>query len=223
MTPLSPDGRELAGLVPPAGLVGITGAPGAGKSTLAQWLAAAYGAVVVPMDGFHLADDELRRRGLLAVKGAPATFDAEGYAALLRRLRGRTATGETVLAPAFDRRTEQPVAGAIAVPPEAGLVVTEGNYLLLDEPRWQAVREQLDHVWLVRTDSTLRVERLVARHVRFGKSPAQARAWVERVDEPNAALVEAVADRADVVLDLTEWAPPGLDGADGPHPSGSPV
>ena len=204
---ISVDGRELAELVPARGLLGIAGAPGAGKSTLAQWLATAYGAVVVPLDGFHLDDVELRRRGLLDHKGAPETFDAEGYAALLRRLRERAVTGETVLAPTFDRVVEQPVAGAIAVPPEVPLVVTEGNYLLLDEPRWRAAREQLDAVWQVHTEPVLRRLRLVARHVRFGKSPEQAEAWVQRVDEPNAALVESVADRADVVLDLTEWAP----------------
>ena len=110
------------------------------------------------------------------------------------------------MAPRFDRRLEQPVAGAIPVPAEAGLVVTEGNYLLLDEPRWRAVRAELDEVWHVRVDEALRLERLVARHVEFGKTPDEARAWVARVDQPNAVLVEAAAERADRVLDLTDWA-----------------
>lgn len=183
-------------------LLGVTGAPGAGKSTLAAALAAEHGGVVVPMDGFHLADVELERRGLRDRKGAPETFDAEGYSALLARVRA--GEEDAVMAPAFDRTIEQPVAGSIPVPAE-GLVVTEGNYLLLDEPRWRAVRAQLDAVWHVRVDETLRLERLVARHVEFGKTPAQARAWVERVDQPNAVLVEAAASRADAVLDLTDW------------------
>jgi pantothenate kinase len=183
-------------------LLGVSGAPGAGKSTFAAALASAYAGVTVPMDGFHLADVELTRRGLRDRKGAPETFDAEGYAALLGRVRARE---QLVMAPAFDRSLEQPVAGSLAVPASAGLVVTEGNYLLLDEPRWRAVRAQLDAVWHVTVDEAVRVERLVARHVRFGKTPDEARAWVARVDEPNAVLVEAAAARADLVLDLTDW------------------
>ncbi|RYP86890.1 nucleoside/nucleotide kinase family protein [Nocardioides guangzhouensis] len=206
---LGPAGAELAGLVPAVGerrfLLGVTGAPGAGKSTLATHLAVACGATVVPMDGFHLADVELVRRGIRDRKGAPETFDGWGYAALLARVRDRPPY--VVLAPGFERGLEQPIAGAVPVLPTAGLVVTEGNYLLLDDPEWRAVRSTLDAVWHVRTDDAVRRERLVARHVRFGKSPDAARAWVDRVDEPNARLVEAAAHRADLVLDLTDWVP----------------
>ena len=180
-------------------LLGLTGAPGVGKSTLAARLASAWDAVVVPMDGFHLADVELARRGLLGRKGAPETFDAEGYAALLARVRGRE---PLVMAPSFERDLEQPIAGALPVPGSAPIVVTEGNYLLLDQPRWQAVRAHLDAVWHLRVDPALRRERLVARHVAFGKSPDEAEAWVRAVDDPNAALVEAAAERADLVIDL---------------------
>ncbi len=187
---------------PDVRLLGVTGAPGAGKSTFARALVERHGGVVVPMDGFHLADVELVRRGLRDRKGAPETFDAEGYAALLGRVAARDGL---VMAPAFERGLEQPVAASIPVPPDAGLVVTEGNYLLLDEPRWRSVRAQLDTVWHVRVDEDLRLERLVSRHVEFGKSPEEARAWVERVDQPNAVLVEAAASRADRVLDLTGW------------------
>lgn len=183
-------------------LLGLTGAPGVGKSTYAAALAAEHGLAVVPMDGFHYADVELVRRGLRDRKGAPDTFDAEGYAVLLRRVRG---CEPAVVAPAFDRDLDQPLAGAIAVP-ATGTVVTEGNYLLLDEPRWRAVRAEIDEVWHLHVDHDLRRERLVARHVRHGKTPAEARAWVDRVDEPNARLVEAVAARADRVLDLTARA-----------------
>jgi pantothenate kinase len=196
--PLPPDLPDL-----PAGarLLGITGAPGAGKSTLAAVLGAALGTTVVPMDGFHYADVELVRRGLRDRKGAPDTFDAPGYAALLARVR---AGEEDVVAPAFERTLEQPLAGAISVP-AYGPVVTEGNYLLLDEPRWRRVRAQLDVVWHVRVDAEVRRRRLVARHVEFGKPLPEARAWVDRVDEPNARLVEAAAGRADAVVDLTGW------------------
>ncbi|GAB3760385.1 pantothenate kinase [Nocardioides ginsengisegetis] len=184
-------------------LLGITGAPGAGKTTLAAALAVSSGLPVVPMDGFHYADVELVRRGLLDRKGAPETFDAEGYAALLRRVR---AAEPAVVAPMFERDLEQPIAGAIPVP-ATGTVVTEGNYLLLDEPRWRAVRAEIDVVWHVEVDEAVRLERLVARHVAFGKSPDEARAWVQRVDQANAALVQAARDRADLVFDLTTWTP----------------
>lgn len=187
----------------PAGrLLGVTGAPGAGKSTLcAALLDSGLIATIVPMDGFHYADVELTRRGLLDRKGSPDTFDAEGYTALL----GRVAHGEHhVVAPLFDREIEQPIAGAIIVASH-GLVATEGNYLMLDEPRWRAVRHHLDAVWHVHVDESLRRERLVTRHVTFGKTLAEARAWVDRVDEPNARLVEAAASRADAVIDLSDW------------------
>jgi pantothenate kinase len=159
------------------------------------------------MDGFHLADVELVRRGLRERKGAPETFDGWGYAALLARLHEERE--HDVLAPAFERHLEQPLAGAIAVPPEVRFVVTEGNYLLLDEPPWQAVRARLDAVWHVTTDDAVRLPRLVARHVAFGKDPERAREWVESVDEPNARAVEAARARADLVLDLTDWVPGG--------------
>ncbi|MET9697243.1 nucleoside/nucleotide kinase family protein [Streptomyces sp. NPDC006529] len=183
-------------------ILGIAGPPGAGKSTLAARLAEALGpdaAVVVPMDGFHLAQGELERLGLADRKGAPDTFDVAGYVALLRRLR---APGEaTVYAPAFDRGLEQPIAGSVPVAASVPLVITEGNYLLHDAGGWGSVRPLLDEAWYLAPDEALRVGRLVDRHVRHGRDPAQARAWVLRSDEANARLVALGRDRADLVLD----------------------
>ena len=188
--------------VPPGvRLLGLCGAPGVGKSTLAAALAERDGAVVVPLDGFHLPQAELVRRGTRDRMGAPETFDAEGYAELLGRIRA----GEGVRAPGFDRQVEEPVPARVLVPAGAPLVVTEGNYLLLDDPRWRAVRAQLDAVWHLRTDDVVRRQRLLARHVAFGKTPAEAAAWVSRVDDANSRLVEAVAHRADEVVDLRGW------------------
>jgi pantothenate kinase len=211
-------------------LLGIAGAPGAGKTTYARRLVAesvldGVPAAHVPMDGFHLADIALSALGLLDRKGAPETFDAWGYAALLRRLRGPehdpdheagpvvwspvvwspvvwspVVWSPVVWAPAFERDLEQPLAGAIAVPAEVELVVTEGNYLLLDLPEWQAARAELDEVWFLDCPDDVRRARLVARHVEFGRSAAEAEAWVTRVDDANAALVARSRGRADRVV-----------------------
>jgi pantothenate kinase len=179
-------------------VLGIVGEPGAGKSTLALALQQALGeqAVVVPMDGFHLANAQLLRLGRRQRKGAPDTFDALGYVALLQRLRQPQA-GQTVYAPAFERALEEPVAGAIAVPAEVPLVITEGNYLLLEEAPWDGVRALLDEVWMLRPDAELRRQRLVARHQQFGRSAEQAQAWVDSTDEPNAQRIRASSHRAD--------------------------
>ena len=186
-------------------VLGIAGAPGAGKSTLAEALVEAVASregdgwvAQVPMDGFHLADAQLDRLGLRSRKGAPDTFDADGYAALLRRLVEQPDTW--VYAPGFERTLEQPVAAAVVVPPTARLVVTEGNYLLLPEERWERARAQLAEVWLVSGDDDLRRSRLLERHVRFGKAPAEAEAWVAGNDDVNAALVLATGDADRVVL-----------------------
>lgn len=180
-------------------LLGIAGAPGAGKSTLAAHVADELGrrAVVVPMDGFHLAQSELERIGRADRKGAPDTFDAAGFVALLRRLR--VADG-IVYAPEYRRDLRNPVAGAIAVPPDVPLVVVEGNYLLLASHGFAPVADLLDEAWFVAPDDDLRLQRLVARHVAFGKTAQDAHDWSHGPDEANARLVAATAARADVVV-----------------------
>ncbi|MEU1182991.1 nucleoside/nucleotide kinase family protein [Streptomyces sp. NPDC005820] len=199
--------RSLAGSGRPRALLGIAGSPGAGKTTLAERLVRELNAgggpwaAQVPMDGFHLADAELERLGRRDRKGAPDTFDAAGYAALLRRLREEPADStDVVYAPGFERVLEQPLAGAIAVEPAARLVVTEGNYLLLGTGAWARVRAELDEVWFVESDEEERVRRLIARHEEFGKGHEEAVAWVMRSDQRNAELVAATRDRADLLV-----------------------
>ena len=183
-------------------LLGVTGPPASGKSTLAARVADAVGraAVVVPMDGYHLHDEELARLGLSDRKGAPETFDVHGYAALLRRLR--TEHDHAVYAPEFDRSREESIAGAIGVHPWHRLVVTEGNYLLYDAPGWSEVLPLLDETWYVEVDDDLRLERLVARHVAHGRTPVEALEWASVSDQANAEIVARTRKVADVLVDI---------------------
>ncbi|NTV39855.1 MAG: nucleoside/nucleotide kinase family protein [Demequinaceae bacterium] len=193
--------RSLAAGAAPRRLLGIAGAPGSGKSTLAASLAAALGpelAVVVPMDGFHLAHAELERLGRVGRKGAPDTFDAAGFVALLARLRD--AAEPVTYAPQFRREIEEPIAGAIPVPREVPLVIVEGNYLLVDHGAWSGVRALLDQCWFVEVDEAVRMERLVARHRAFGRAEEEARAFAAGSDQANAVVIAATRGRADAVV-----------------------
>ena len=227
-------------------ILGITGAPGAGKSTLAVELAAALGpelAVLVPMDGFHLAHDLLRQQGSVERKGAPDTFDAWGYAALLERIHAqrpagsesaagsavgsaarsapvstrvstrvsaldaaadvrRTGPAETIYAPEFRRDLEEPVGSAILVPSSTPLVITEGNYLLLDGEAWTRARAMIDETWFLAPSEPQRLQQLIERHERFGRSPAEARERSLGSDQRNAELIAQTASRADLVVRL---------------------
>ena len=178
-------------------MIGLVGPPGAGKSTLSAALLSTLGdiAQVVPMDGYHLANVELARLGRAGRKGAPDTFDAAGYVDLLRRLRNQSA-GEIVYAPEFRREIEEPIAGAIPVFPATQLIITEGNYLLLEQGAWSNVAGLLDEIWYVDIDQDLRTSRLVGRHEQFGRTREQAEAWVNGTDEPNARLIESTRHRA---------------------------
>jgi pantothenate kinase len=181
-------------------LLGICGAPGAGKSTLAAAIATALGAwaVLVPMDGFHLENAELGELGRRDRKGAPDTFDGAGYVELLVRLRFQ-AEG-VIHAPLFNREIEASIPDAIAIDRRIPLVITEGNYLLLDRSPWSGIRDLLDECWYIEGPEDERLRRLIARHVEFGKSPDEADEWVYRSDEANARVIEPSRSRADLVV-----------------------
>lgn len=183
--------------------LGLTGAPGAGKSTLATALIERLGAdaVLVGMDGFHLADPELTRLGRLDRKGAIDTFDADGYVHLLRRLRARDEA--VVYAPRFDRALEESIGSAEPVPAEVPLIVTEGNYLLADGPAWSQVRGLLEECWYIEPGEDVRVERLVARHLQFGRSRAEAEDRSHGSDGRNAEVIAGTRHRATRVVQVT--------------------
>ncbi|HSP51491.1 MAG TPA: nucleoside/nucleotide kinase family protein [Cryobacterium sp.] len=185
-------------------LVGLAGAPGSGKSTLGEALvarlnptapaAAGAGAQLVSMDGFHLPQARLVELGRRDRMGAPDTFDVDGFLALLRLLRSAPGAVE---APGFDRELEEPAPGAVRIGRERSLVVVEGNYLLHDAGGWGAARPLLDLTLFVELERDIRLTRLMARHERFGKTAAEARAWTLGPDEANARLIERTRGRAD--------------------------
>jgi len=182
-------------------ILGIAAAPGAGKSTLAGGLLQALGsaAQVVPMDGFHLANSELQRIGRAGRKGAPDTFDAAGYLNLLRRIRDQQ-PDETIYAPEYRRELEEGIAGAVAIEATTRLIITEGNYLLMEEGAWALVRGVLNEAWYLDIDSAMRRQRLLERHMRFGRNREDALHWIEVTDEPNAERIERSRHRADWVI-----------------------
>ena len=211
MTSVHPELTEADALVaaikladsPGRSLLGVTGAPGAGKSAYAEQLVdavnhAGRSAVLVPMDGFHLAHSALVSLGLADIKGAPETFDAAGYLDLLRRIR--EPGEETVWAPRFDRSIEDAIAASIPIQPTVDLVVTEGNYLLLPQGQWWLVRLQLDECWFIELDDEERRRRLQARHEQYGRSSDEAAERTLGSDEANAVLVSRTRDEADAII-----------------------
>jgi pantothenate kinase len=185
-------------------LLGIAGSPGGGKTTLAESLVAEVNsllpssAVHLPMDGFHLANSTLDRLGMHDKKGAIETFDGWGFLALLDRVRAETT--HTVYAPSFHRRVDEGVAGEIAIEPHHTIVVVEGNYVLAEAGPWGAVATRFDESWFCSTPPQERLERLINRHTRHGRTPEEARNWAIEVDGVNAALIDSTSPRADVIV-----------------------
>ena len=182
-------------------LIGLTGPPGSGKSTLAASLAGLLcpSPPVVPMDGFHLTQVEIEERALEHKKGAPTTFDPWGFVDLVTQL-ARQAHDGVVYAPKFDRDIEEPIVGAIPVGPTDGLVIVEGNYLLLGKAPWARIRPALKLCAYLELDDATRRSRLVDRHVRYGKTRREAERFVRNSDEQNAQLVKATRNSADFVV-----------------------
>lgn len=197
---------DVASVIPRTNrtIVGIAGSPGAGKSTIGAALVAELGsdAVLLPMDGFHLPQSRLVELGRRERMGAPDTFDVDAFVSTLTALADPGNSGNPVFAPGFNREIEEPVPDDIRISPEIPVIVIEGNYLLLDSGGWERVAPMLDVTLFVGVDPDLRRQRLIDRHVRFGKSLDAATAWALGPDEANARLIDATADRAQYRVEL---------------------
>lgn len=184
-------------------LIGIVGKPGAGKSTLSAYLLEQLHSsevTVVPMDGYHLSNAVLQELGRADRKGAPDTFDVAGFASLLQRIRREKSVD--VYYPVFDRSIEESIAAQGVVTKETKVVIVEGNYLLHDSGGWEEIAELLDELWFIDVDDAKRLERLIARHIAYGKSPADAQSWSRGSDEVNARTIATGRSRAHAVIAL---------------------
>jgi pantothenate kinase len=184
-------------------LIGITGKPGAGKSTLTSYLINNLGpdlTALVPMDGYHLSNKQLQRLNLSDRKGAFNTFDSDGFVSLLRRINQDT--DKDIYYPIFHREIEESYAADGVVLKNTRLVITEGNYLLLEKGGWESVKKELSEVWYVKVNDELRLERLTKRHEMFGKDPQAAHKWAHGSDEINAELVQTTVASADVIIEI---------------------
>ena len=184
-------------------IIGLVGKPGAGKSTLTNFLRKKLPkdtTALVPMDGYHLSNAQLASLGRSDRKGAPNTFDAHGYADLLQKIKINHT--EEIYFPIFHREIEESIAAEGVIHPHTSLVLTEGNYLLLGEPGWSRVAPTLTECWFLDVDNDKRMSRLVVRHIKYGKSAEEAFAWAHGTDQLNADLIETTITRADVIIRL---------------------
>ena len=181
-------------------ILGLTGAPAAGKSTLAENLCTRWNdkhqntAIIVPMDGYHLSNEQLKEAGTLHLKGVPKTFDAVGFVNKIRKIKNEP--NKIHYCPLFDRSIEASIQDEIRVLPTHTMIIVEGNYLLLESEPWASLREHFDEVWFIEADAEALAQRLLERHQSAGKNTQEAQEKMNSTDLPNAELIGNTRSRA---------------------------
>lgn len=201
-------GKRILELSKSAGsriLIGIVGKPGAGKSTITSKLREILPqeeTTILSQDGYHLSNAQLKELGRSDRKGAPDTFDPISFTELLKRVS--TDLENDIYFPIFHREIEESIAAEGVITSKTKIVLVEGNYLLLESHGWHDVANHLDETWYLNIDDDIRLKRLVARHIEYGKDPDFAHSWAHGTDEANARLIEATKVRADAFLAMSE-------------------
>jgi pantothenate kinase len=189
-------------------LIGLSGLPGAGKSTYAEVLQRQADLrlgsgvlLTLGMDGFHLTKAALGRMAdpatALARRGAPWTFDVEGLAQRLRMVKDYYKKSN-VYWPDFQHGVGDPLADLHVVAPDVKVVMVEGLYMLYDKEGWQDVSCQFDERWYLDTPEETAYERLVTRHMiskNLTRSEAESR--VDFNDKLNGALIFSTREQSD--------------------------
>lgn len=188
-------------------LLGLAGSPASGKSTFSAQLVAHINktlkddvAIVVPMDGYHYSNEELDEKGLKPLKGIPATFDAQGFVDLIKKLK--SVTTKSVFAPLFDRSIEASIQNGIEIRPQHRIIVSEGNYLLLGEEPWNELHNLFDEIWYIDSTIDQLMPRLTARHKEGGRNAEETKTKMDSTDLPNARLIEATKHRASRIIQI---------------------
>lgn len=185
-------------------IIAIVGAPGSGKSTLAEGLEKALNAqapgraTVLPMDGFHFDDAVLRQMDRLPWKGAPDTYDVGGLRSALLRLRANEE--DAIAVPVFDRALEISRGSARLVPPDARLILAEGNWLLLDEAPWSTLAGLFDLTVMLDVPEAELRRRLTARWEHYGLEPTQIAHKLDGNDLPNGRRMRDNSRPADLTV-----------------------
>ena len=184
-------------------IIGIVGKPGAGKSTVVSEIRNQFSAdevAIIPMDGYHLSNEELIKLGRRNRKGAPDTFDVAGFVSLVTKVKYEIAKDHTF--PIFHREIEASKVDEGIVLRNTKVIVIEGNYLFSEEFNWNKVFPLLDQSWFIEIDDEIRMQRLIARHIKYGKTPQEAKEWSRGSDEANAEFIAKSANRAERIIKL---------------------
>lgn len=184
-------------------IIGIVGKPGAGKSTITSKLNEILPkeeTTILSQDGYHLSNAQLKMLDRSNRKGAPDTFDSKGFTELLGRVASDL-SGD-IYFPVFHREIEESIAAEGLITAKTKIVLVEGNYLLLETHGWEGVSTHLNECWFLQVDDDLRLKRLVARHIEYGKNPDIAHHWAHGTDEANARLIQNTRNRADIFLSI---------------------